>query len=47
MIILTDELIDAIAEEYIKKGNKAMTFEQYLQFKINIIKGELANGKQK
>jgi len=42
MIILTDELLNEIADEYVKKGNKAMTFEQYLEFKLNLLKGDKA-----
>lgn len=34
MIKIADELLDAIADEYIESGNKALTFEQYLIFKL-------------
>lgn len=37
MVKVADELLDAIADEYIKKGNKAMTFMQYLTFKLEIL----------
>jgi hypothetical protein len=43
MIVLTDELLDEIAEEYLEKGNKAMTFIQYLEFKLNVLKGGFYN----
>jgi hypothetical protein len=42
MIILTDELLEAIAEEYLEKGNKSWTFIQYLEFKLSTLKGEVA-----
>jgi hypothetical protein len=45
MIKLTDEMLDMWAEEYIEKGNKAMTFAQYVEFKMNILKGVVAYGK--
>jgi hypothetical protein len=44
MITITDEMLDMIADEYIEKGNKAMTFIQYLEFKLNILKGEVVHG---
>lgn len=45
MVKLTDELLEALAEEYIEKGNKGLTFAQYLEFKLEALqRGMVYNG---